>query len=364
MKRIVYFVLLFPCLAVTVFAQADLQPAAIVRLTRSEPITVRQLRTEMEKLAWQELAQLARRVPPQAEVSRAALNSTMEQRRQVLDMMINERLVLQAAERDRITVSENDLNQQLQQLKTQMAQIIGHIPSDDEFALAVKNETGQDFPVFRETMRRQSIVQRYLTTKKEAVFRSVSEPTEAEILNLYNLSRADFVRPDTVRFSMVQIPYGPDAASRASARRLADNLAREIGTDPANFDAVVLRANTPNSGFEAAVGGFLPRNIQAQQVTGPQFMETAFNLRQGQVSGLIEGPQAYHFIKVTETYAQVNLGIDDVFDLASRMTVRQFIHGNMIQQRQQEAIARATQELIGELRTGNPFDIMENNLNW
>jgi len=364
MKRIACLILLLSCLALTAFAQADLQPVAVVRLTGSQPITVRQLRTEMEKLAWQELAQRLRRIPTQAEISRAALNSTMEQRRQVLDVMINERLVLQAAERDRIIVSEPELNQYIQQLKTQMAQIIGHIPSDEEFALAVKNETGQDFPVFRESIWRQRIVQRYLTTKKEAVFRSVAEPTEAEILNLYNLSRADFVRPDTVRFSMVQVPHGPDAASRANARRVADNLAREIGTDPANFDAVVLRATTPNSGFEAAVGGFLPRNMQAQQVTGPQFMETAFNLRQGQVSGLIEGPQAFHFIKVTETYAQTNLGIDDVFDLASRITVRQFIRGNMIQQRQQEAIARATQELIGELRNGNPFDIMENNLNW
>jgi hypothetical protein len=35
-----------------------------------------------------------------------------------------------------------------------------------------------------------------------------------------------------------------------------------------------------------------------------------------------------------------------------------------MQQRQQEAFVRASQELVQELRAGNSFQIMENNLNW
>lgn len=364
MKRFLILFFMAAFTVVTVFAQAELQPVAIVRLTRSEPITVRQLRAELEKLAWQELVMRMRRIPTSAEVSRTALSSTIEQRRQVLDVMINERLALQAAERDKVNFTDNELNQHIQQLRAQMAQGIGRTPTEEEFAAAVRNETGQDFPAFRETIRRQAIVQRYLRTKKESHFTNMQAPTAAEVVNFYNLSRADFVRPDTVRFSMILIPYGPDAASRASARTLADSLVREIGTNPANFDAVVLRSRTPGSGFQGGDGGFLPRNMQAQQMTGAAFMETAFGLQQGQVSGLIEGPQAYHIIKITETYVQANLGLDDIFDLGTRETVRQFITRNLMQQREEEVIAQATQELITELRAGNPFQIMENNLNW
>jgi hypothetical protein len=58
--------------------------------------------------------------------------------------------------------------------------------------------------------------------------------------------------------------------------------------------------------------------------------------------------------------------LDDVLDLGSGMTVRQFLWRNLFEQRQQEVLARATADLIAELRSGTPppFQIMENNLNW
>jgi len=364
MKRCLILFVLTSLIALPAFAQLDLQSVAIVRLTRSEPITVRQLRAELETLAWQELAPRLRRPPTAEEVTRTALSSTVEQRRQVLDVMINERLALQAAERDRITVTDGEINQHIQQLRQQMAQGIGRMPTEAEFAAAIRNETGQEFPAFRETLRRQAIVQRYMMSQKEHLFRNIPEPTEAEIVNFYNLARTEFVRPDTVRFTMIQVPFGADAASRTRAREVANGLSQQIGTNPARFDEAVMRAQLPNSGYQAGDGGFLPRNMQAQQMTGAEFMNVAFSLRQGEVSRLIEGPRAYHIIKITETYPQAALGLDDILDLGSRMTVRQFIWRNLFQQRQQEIMMRAQQDLITQLRTGNPFQIMENNLNW
>ncbi|MCL2380894.1 MAG: peptidylprolyl isomerase [Treponema sp.] len=203
-----------------------------------------------------------------------------------------------------------------------------------------------------------------MMTQKEPLFRNIPEPTEAEIVNFYNLSRADFVRPDTVRFSMILVPFGPDAASRARARDTANRLDQEIGGNSGRFDQAVMRAQLPNSGYQGGDGGFLPRNMQAQQMTGVEFMNTAFSLGEGEVSRLVEGLRAYHIIKVTEVFPQANLELDDILDLGSRITVRQFIWRTLFERRQQEVLARATQDLITELRAGNPFQIMENNLNW
>jgi parvulin-like peptidyl-prolyl isomerase len=288
----------------------------------------------------------------------------LDQRRQVLDVMINERLALQAAERDRITVTDNELNQQITVLKTQMAQATGRQPTDDEFALAIKNETGMEFPAFRDQLRRQAITQKYLMAKKENHFKSIQDPTEAEIVSSYNISRAQFVRPETVRFSMIQVPYGPDAASRNRARELADRLSREIGSNPSRFDEVVMRGQAPNSGYQAGDGGYLPRNQQAQQVVGQAFVDIAFNLKQGEVSRLIEGLQGFQIIKITETYDFKNLELDDIVQPGSRTTVRQYIGQALLQQKQTDIIARATQELVTELRAGNSFQVMEANLNW
>jgi parvulin-like peptidyl-prolyl isomerase len=99
-------------------------------------------------------------------------------------------------------------------------------------------------------------------------------------------------------------------------------------------------------------------------MVGQEFMDIAFSLRQGDVSRLIETPRGFQIIKVTETHGQRNLDLDDIFQLGTVITVRDYIGNVLLQQTQQEVLARVTQELIIELRTGNPFRIYENNLNF
>jgi parvulin-like peptidyl-prolyl isomerase len=347
MKRFFLTVTLCALGGMAVFAQSDLQPAAIVNLTKREPITVKQFRVEVEQME---------------KNSGRPLNA--EERRQVLDVMINERLAIQAAERDKITISETEINQQVQQLRAGMVQAIGRQPTDAEFATAVRNETGLEVPAFREQLRKQLIVQKYLLSKKQGLFDSIKVPTEEEIANAFNLARSRFVRPETVRFSMIQINYGADAASKTKAKELADRLFREIGSSPAKFDEVVLRGQSPNSGYQAGDGGFLPRNPEAQQIVGAEFINIAFTLKQGEVSKLIEGPRGYQIIKITETYEMRNLELSDIFQLGTRITVRDYIGNSMLQERQQAVLAQASQELVTELRAGETFQVFERNLTW
>jgi len=364
MKRyyIIFFLAAFS--GTMVFAQSDLQTVALVTLTKSEPITVRQLKTEIEKYVWQSIASSLGRIPTTTEINREVQNCSMDLRRQMLEVMINDRLAIQAAERDKITFTDNEVNQQITQLKAQMSQSIGRQVTDEEFATAVKNETGQDLPAFRENMKRQGILQKYLLAKKQNLFSSIKEPTNEEIVNVYNLSKAQFVRPDTVRISMVQVPYGSDTASRNRAKETADRLLREIGSDPSKFDEAVLKGQAPNAGYQAGDGGYIQRSQEYQQVMGAVFMNTAFSLKQGEVSKLIEGVQGYQIIKITETLPIKALELDEIAIPGSRVTVRQYIAASMMEQRQQETLERASRELTTELRAGNPFRIMENYLNW
>ncbi|MDR0495790.1 MAG: peptidyl-prolyl cis-trans isomerase [Treponema sp.] len=341
------FIILFSFLAALGFAQADLQPAAIVNLTKSEPITVKQFRTEVERME-----------------KGAGRALTQQQRHEVLDIMINEKLAIQAAERDKITISENEVSQQINQLRAQMVQALGRQPSDAEFAEAIRKETGMEMQAFRDQARRQLITQKYLMTKKQSSFDSIKAPTDAEILNAYNLYKTQFVRPDTVRFSMIQVAYGSDAAAKTKARELADSLSKEIGSSPSKFDEVVLRGQSPSAGYQAGDGGYLPRNPEAVQAAGQEFVNTAFNLKQGEVSKIIDGLRGYQVIKITETYAMKSLELDDIFQLGARMTVREYIGNTLLQERQMEVLQKATQELVAELRAGKTFQIFEKNLIW
>jgi len=347
MKYRGFLVLFAASLAVRVFAQADLQPAAIVNLTRSEPITVKQFRTEVERME---------------KSARRTLNDS--ERREVLDAMINERLAIQAAEKDRITVAESEVTRQIDQLRAQMVQAIGRQPTEAEFATAVRNETGLEMAAFREQTRRQLVTQKYLMSKKQSTIEGIKVPTEQEIISTYNLTKAQFVRPDTVRFSMIQVEYGADAAAKAKAKELADRLFREIGSSPSKFDEVVLRGQAPNSGYQAGDGGYLPRNLEAAQIVGQEFINVAFSLKQGEVSKMMEGARGYQIVKITETYSQRNLELDDIYQLGTRMTVRDYIGNYMLQERQMKVLTEATQELVAELRAGKTFQVFEKNLVW
>jgi parvulin-like peptidyl-prolyl isomerase len=164
---------------------------------------------------------------------------------------------------------------------------------------------------------------------------------------------------------MIQVPYGNDAASKNRAKTLADSLNRDIGSNASRFDEAVLRGQAPNAGYQAGDAGYLPRNTQAVQAAGEDFINTAFSMRQGEVSKVIEGVGAYQIIKITETLPFKALDLDEIVEPGSRVTVREYIRQGLLQQRQQEVLTRATQELVTELRAGNPFQIMENNLtNW
>ncbi|MDL2230014.1 SurA N-terminal domain-containing protein, partial [Treponema sp. OttesenSCG-928-L16] len=145
MKRLLFFISIMALAGGALYSQSDLQPAAIVNLTKSEAITVKQFRTEVETME---------------KASGRTLNAA--ERKQVLDVMINERLALQAAERDRVTISDGEVNQQMQQLRSSMVQQLGRQPTDAEFALAVKNETGLEVNAFRDQMKRQLTIQKYL----------------------------------------------------------------------------------------------------------------------------------------------------------------------------------------------------------
>ena len=347
MKKVTFFLLLFTVVAAMVAAQNDLQPAAIVNLTKSEPITVKQFRSEVERME-----------------KGAGRALSAAERQQVLDVLINEKLAIQAAERDKVTISENEVNQQMQQLRTGLAQSMGRQPTEAEFAQAIRNDTALELPAFREQLRRQLLTQKYLVSKKQSILETVKPPTEGEIENFYNLEKANFVRPETIRFSMIQVAFGDNAAEKARAKETAERFSREIGSSPAKFDEVVLRGQVPNSGFQAGDAGFLPKNREAQQLMGADFINTAFSLKQGEVSKVIESHQGYHIIKITETYDMKNLEMGDIFRLGTRITVRDYIGNGMLQQRQQEAFAKATQELITELRAGRTFQVFEKNITW
>jgi parvulin-like peptidyl-prolyl isomerase len=316
----------------------------MVNLIRQEPITVRALKTELAPL------EQARGQP-----------YTVAERRAALDELVNQRLIIQAAERDRISVSEGEIDTAL---KDYLAQQYGRPLTDAEYAQALR-QSGANAATARQQISRQLLMQKYLMSKKQPQISAVKEPTDEEIIRWYNLHKASLVRPDMVRLNLISIPYGTDSAAKAKARETATRLAQEIGNSPIKFDEVALRGQVSDAGYVSTRGFYVGRTPEAQQATGETFLTIAFSLKQGEVSPLIENEIAYQFIKVTEIYPQKNLELNEVMDPANPVTVRQYIRQGLMTERTQQVLNQALNEVVEELRKGrNTVTVYEQYLNW
>jgi parvulin-like peptidyl-prolyl isomerase len=256
------------------------------------------------------------------------------------------------------SVTEAAINAEIQGLKDEMASQAGRVPTDEEFNDFIKKQ-GMDMASLRGQARRQLTAQNYL------VALSGGPPSEDDIQTLYNRNKAAFVRPDTISFDYIRVPFGSDAAAKTAAKTRAEELARKIGSSSSVF----------NEQFALAGGGagnsgsarFIQLNSEdprIQQVFGLDFIDRAMPLGENAVSGVIEGRQGFFIIKVTSKFPQTNLGLDGIYRLGNPATVREVLLSQLMQRAFANGAAVATNTLAEELRKEATVEIHEEFLLW
>jgi parvulin-like peptidyl-prolyl isomerase len=354
------------------FAQLDLQPVAVIRLSRSQPISVKEFK---DYVNWMNLSR-ANAADQAGQSSPPPLNA--EERRQVLDTICNQLLACQAAEQENVAITDRELTQavdeELKPLTAYLAQRLGRDPSSAEVDNELQSQTGMTRTGFKEQIRRSILTNKYLQFKKQALFQAVKPPTDAEIQSLYNqvkdktILEGGFVRPDAVRIKMIWVPITAQT-NKAAALEKANQLIRQIGGDPGKFDEAAADSRSANSGYVGGDGPYLYKNERIRAEVGIDFYDTAFRLKQGEVSKLLERPDGYYIIKVIETLRQKTLTLEDIYRLEDprRTTVRNYILIAESQKRQMETYEKASLELVEDLKKRGSVQIMDsayNNIAW
>ena len=367
MKRFLLFLCIFLMVSVFGFAQIDLQPVAIVRLSKTEQITVKQLK---EYISWLTMTKAMSTQDPNARL-------TDNEKRQALDELGNQYLACQAAEQEKITVTDRDINQYFDQsiksFADGLAQIMGRAPTDAEVNSELLKRTGMTRTSYKEIMKRSLLTENYLKVKKQSLFEAIKPPTEAEILVIYNDAKVrsifdnGFIRPDTVKVRMIVVPYR-NASEKTGAQNKANELARQIGSDPGKFDETSREFTKPNSGYISG-DAFVYNHANLRQAMGASFIDTVFALKQGAVSKVVERPDGFYIIKIMETYRSKTLVLDDVYDLQDprSITVRQVIASIEMQRRFMNTLKQASEELVAELKKKGSVQIQDatyNSITW
>ena len=121
--------------------------------------------------------------------------------------------------------------------------------------------------------------------------------TDDELRKAYSDGIARFSTPEERRAShiLVKAEANATADERAKAKAKAEGLLADVRKNPAGF-AELARKNSDDAG-SAAQGGDLDFFGRGQMVK--PFEDTAFTLKQGEVSGLVESDFGFHIITVT-----------------------------------------------------------------
>lgn len=348
MKRLICSVVVLVTFALALSAQADLQPLANVRITKTEPITLKQLKSRVE--AYQK---------------QTGVPFTLAQKKEVLDAVINEKLVVQAAQKAGITVTDSEANQFFLQ---NMAQQLGQEVTEQQLAQIVKEQTGLSLDDFMKAqvgmnvaeykayLKSQLIAQRYVMSLKQAEI-AAATATDAEIRSYFDMNRASLAQPDVLKMFLVIVPK---ANNIVGSKARANELLTQVKDKKITYTELKVLSQTPNSDFQAG-DMHISKSAQAAQQLGLTYNELlqVFTQSVGTVSSVTETENDFQFHIVQEKTLAKLLELSDLVQPGTTVTVYEYIKANLTQQKQSIVLNNALQSLITDLRKPENYQILK-----
>ncbi|MFQ5840909.1 MAG: peptidylprolyl isomerase [Thermodesulfobacteriota bacterium] len=208
-----------------------------------------------------------------------------ESRRKALDRLIEEKLVDQQCKKSSIKVSARDLDMAIENVKKVNA------ITDEQLRNALLAE-GLSFEDYRQQLREQ-------IRRAKLVSRAVRNKVivdEDRLKRFYSEHVEQFKEPDEIRAShiLIVIPQDADDLLVEALRHKGETILGRLrlGED---FQELARLYSDDASAKNGGDLGFFKRGELL-----PEFERATFNLKPGQVSGLVRTKIGFHIIKVTE----------------------------------------------------------------
>ena len=330
------------------FAQSkDLTALALVKLNKSESVTVKQLKVRCENYEKQSGHKL-----------------TVAEREQYLDILINEKLMLQAAAKAGISVPDSSVNQYFLQMMSQQLGSVAVLTEKEISDYVMKasgvsldqllvQQTGMNVAESKAFVKNSLIIQQYVISQRQAELQKVS-PTDEQIRQFYESNKASFVWTDMMKMFMLVVPKGSN--SDAAAQK-CNELRNKIADKKITIEQLEVQAKAEGAGFQAQTGLIQKTEPWALNI-GMSYKNLLFVFDQpvGYLSEVNETPNDFRVISVVKKYDAKMLGLSDVLQPETTMTVYEAIRNNLAQQLQMAYIQNAANEISQSLNTPENVD--------
>ncbi len=246
-------------------------------------------------------------------------------KQQLLDNLIDETLLIQKAEQEGVTVSDNDVKTLIQMLLQQ-----NQMTEDElKFRLAQQNVS---YDELKEIYRRELMITKLIN---QSVISKI-EITEDEMQEFYENNSDQLILPERINVSHILICHNESLRCDSN---LTKDEAEELAEDVRDM------VNDTNFGELAAEYSYEPSavitlgNLGIVSIEDPfdsTFLDASFNLDAEEVSDIVETDFGYHIIKVHEKFPESVVEFEEV---------ETQINQTLTMQKQQEAFTAFLDEL-------------------
>ena len=215
-------------------------------------------------------------------------------RKDILDKLIDDRVIVGEAKRQNLTASEAEIEKQVSEAIADTKKRLG---SDEAFLSELRREGLSEEDLrkrYHEEVQKQMLANALLRKQLGKM-----EITPAEAEKYFNENKDKFPkRPAAIKAQVIQVPIEPDSLERAAVRKRAnDALARIKKGEPFSRLAQTLSEDPGTAQSGGDLGWFKRGSLDST------FELAAFKVPVGQVSGVVTTPFGYHLIKVEEADA-------------------------------------------------------------
>lgn len=313
-------------------AQVLDKTVATVKLTKTENISQQQLDQQYSLLEKQ-----------------TGKTLTQDEKKEVLESIINDALVLQAAESGASPVSITE--QQVDQAIAMQRQSLGTPISDADFRQWVKSQLGIEWNDFRKKIKNVLTQQQYIALKYSKELQDVQKPTEKNIQDFYDQYATNFTNPAMVRISHLfwDTRNAATQEARNAIQKKAFDTAAAINQKTALFDEYY-KKSVDDASYIGEDLGYIIRDPQSEKILGTEFLDKVFSMSANQVSGAIVSKSGYHVVKVTDKRTPKLLQLADPILPGQKVTVKERINDILLNNNQQQKLLELIQTEVAELR--------------
>ncbi len=286
---------------------------------------------------------------------------TIKEKRKILDSLIENKLLLQAAKKEGVNVSEEYIQSLFEKY---LSESIGYSMSEKELNELIQREQGvslDDYLIrdlgmnvseYKEFLRNKLIIQQlivkcnYDELKKQI-------PEYSEIKEYFDNNRSNFYWNDMIEVLLVVANKADNFYTEDRLVKIED-LRNSYINKEIELDEILSESFLNNNVFQAGLI-LVPINENSANAIGLTINElkSLFEQDVGFTSNVIEKERDYRFFVVYEKYQSKMLDLYDLYQPASDTTVYDYIKSLLTQQKQQLFIQNATKQMADDLNNSN-----------